>query len=70
MLQSTQNEHGSPQSRYRFIPTENVKFSKFMDLIMSSKMAKEDIKQEIIKYVQLLETNYNASIKDLRQSVE
>ena len=37
---------------------------------MSSRMPKDEVKQEIVKYVQLLETNYTATIKDLRQSVE
>ena len=50
---------GSPRSRYRLIPTENLKFNKFMDLLFNSKMEKTDMKDEITKYVQLLETNYN-----------
>ena len=33
----------SPQSRYKYIPTENIKFQRFMDLIFKSKMEKEDI---------------------------
>jgi hypothetical protein len=53
-------------SRYRFIPTDNAKFSKFLDLIFSSKMGKDDIKEEIIKYVQALETNYTETFKELR----
>lgn len=53
-------------SKYRFIPTENAKFSKFLELIFKSKMSKDDIREEISKYVQALETNYNEMIKDLR----
>ena len=60
----------SPQSRYRHIPTENIKFQKFMDLIYKSKMQQEDIKNEIIQYVQALETNYNDTIRDLKVQVE
>ena len=41
-----------------------------MDLIFKSKMEKEDIKEEILKYVQLLETNYNDTISDLKQILE
>jgi hypothetical protein len=41
----------SPVSRYRHIPTENIKFSKFLELIFKSKMGKDDIKDEIGKYV-------------------
>lgn len=60
----------SPTSRYRFIPTENLKFQKFMDLIFTSKMTSDEQKEEIVKYVQLLETNYNQTIRDLRSLVE
>jgi hypothetical protein len=41
----------SPMSRYRHIPTENMKFSKFLEIIFKSKMAKDDIREEILKYV-------------------
>lgn len=41
-----------------------------MDLIFKSKMEKDDIKEEILKYVQLLETNYNDTISDLKQILE
>jgi len=59
----------SPTSRYRFIPTENLKFQKFMDLIFTSKMAPEEQKDEIVKYVSLLETNYNQTIRELKISI-
>lgn len=52
----------SPMSRYRHIQTENIKFSKFLELVFKSKMTKEDIKEEITKYVQALETNYTDTI--------
>jgi dynactin complex subunit len=57
-------------SRYRHIPTENVKFTQFLQLIFKSKMVKDDIREEILKYVQALETNYTDSIKDLRQQID
>lgn len=60
----------SPVSRYRFIPTDNAKFGKFLELIFKSKMNKEDIQGEITKYVQALETNYMETIKELRMAVE
>ena len=41
-----------------------------MDLIYSSKMNSEEIKEEIVKYVQLLETNYNATIRDLKTMLD
>jgi len=37
-----------------------------MDLIFKSQMEKEDIKEENLKYVKLLETNYNDTISDLK----
>lgn len=57
-------------SRYAHIPTENMKFEKFIDLIFLSKMSYEDIKEEIKKYVQALETNYTDSIRDLKTSID
>jgi len=38
-------------SRYANIPTENIKFEKFMDLLYKSKMTKLEIKDEIKSYV-------------------
>lgn len=43
-----------------------MKFTKFLDLIFKSKMSKDDIKDEIAKYVKAIETNYNDTIRDLR----
>jgi hypothetical protein len=54
----------SPESRYKHIPTENLKFQRFIDLIYQSKMDSEQIQNEIIMYVQALETNYNDTIRD------
>jgi hypothetical protein len=56
----------SPTSKYRHIATENIKFNKFLELIFKSKMKHEEIKSEIGKYVQALETNYNDTIKELK----
>eukprot|EP00347_Sterkiella_histriomuscorum_P023615 403333985 len=60
----------SPISKYRHIQTENLKFTKFLDLLFKSKMTKDDIKDEIAKYVQALETNYNDTIKELKIQIE
>ena len=60
----------SPVSKYRHIQTENIKFTKFLDLIFKSKMTKDDIKEEISKYVSALETNYNDTIKEMRIQIE
>lgn len=54
----------SPISNYRNIPTENIKFNRFLELLFKSKMERNDIKEEILKYVTALETNYNDIIRD------
>jgi hypothetical protein len=56
----------SPMSRYRHIMTENLKFNKFLEILFKSKLEKFEIKDEISKYVQVLETNYTDSIRDLK----
>ena len=60
----------TPESRYKNIPTDNQKFKRFMDLIFDSRMPKQDQKEEILRYVQLLETNYNATIRDMKTTME
>ena len=62
--------NGSPTSRYRHIPTQNLKFSKFIDLIHASKMTTEEIKTEICQYVQTIETNYNDTIRELKDNLD
>ena len=52
-------------SRYRNIPTENIKFQQFVDLLFDSNMNKDDMKFEILNYTQALETNYTETIKNL-----
>ena len=60
----------SPRSRYRNIPTKNVKFEKFIELIFKTKMPTQDVKDEIVKYVQALETSYTDAIRDLKQIID
>ena len=59
-------------SRYRqgTIPTENLKFSQFLDILFTSGMTKAEIKQESQSYVQVLETNYTDKIRDLKIEIE
>ena len=38
-----------------------------MAVIFKSKMTMEDIKDQIIKYVQAIETNYMEAVKDLKE---
>ena len=63
--QSNANE--TIPSRYRpgMIPTENLKFSQFLDIIYNSKLTAEEMKQETRDYVQILETNYTDKIREL-----
>lgn len=67
---SRRNSTRSPRSRYKSIPTQNVKFQKFIELIFKSRMMQEDIKEEIIKYVQALETSYTDAIRDLKVIID
>jgi hypothetical protein len=61
----------SPNSRYRLpMPTENLKFGKFLDLVFKSKMSRDDVRDEIGKYVQALETNYMETIRELKSAAE
>ena len=64
------SQNRSPVSKYRHIPTENLKFERFIDLVFTSKMDEFETKEEIMKYVQALETNYMATITDLKTSLE
>ena len=41
-----------------------------MELIFRSKMPGDDIKEEIIKYVQALETSYTDAIRDLKTIID
>lgn len=52
------------ESHYKNIASENLKFQQFIDLIFESKMNKDDVKFEILNYVQALETNYNEALKE------
>ena len=59
---------GNMTSRYRqgTIPTENIKFSQFLDILFTSGMTKNEIKNETQGYVQVLETNYTDKIRELK----
>jgi hypothetical protein len=56
------------------MPTQNVKFEKFVTTILTaSRLPKKqitDLKDEIIKYVQLLETSWSETVYDFRQMYE
>lgn len=46
-----------------------MKFEKFLDILFKSKMQTEDVKDQIIKYVQALETNYTDAVRDLKDLI-
>lgn len=51
------------------LPSKNLKFERFLaQLFQSTKPAKE-VKEEIIKYVQAMETNYIELIRGLRDKI-
>jgi len=47
------------------MPTENLKFQQFLDIIFNSKLSNREIKQETRDYVMILETNYTDKIREL-----
>ena len=59
-------------SRYRqgTIPTENLKFNQFLDILFSSGMTKNEIKIETKGYLQVLETNYTDKIRDMKVEID
>ena len=57
------------RSNYQRVPTENVKFEKFIELLFKSRIQSEDIKLQIVKYVQALETNYMEIVQELKNTL-
>ena len=60
----------SPMSRYHHIPTENLKFTKFVEVLFQSKMTRDAIKTELISYVKAIETNYTDHISDMKLQLD
>lgn len=59
-------------SRYRkgTIPTENIKFTQFLEILFTSGMTKAEISTEVAGYVQVLETNYTDKIRECKVELE
>jgi len=53
-------------STYGALPTKNIKFEKFIELMFTSGMDPNSIQSETVKYVQALETNYTETIRYLK----
>ena len=49
------------------IQSENIKFESFIELIFKCRLGSNEIKNQIIKFVQTLETNYNKKILELKE---
>ena len=71
-ISKSTSKPGNITSRYRqgMIPTDNLKFNQFMDILFSSKMTRDEIKEEACGYIQVLETNYTDKITQLRVALE
>lgn len=69
---SVQNRAGNMTSRYRkgTIPTQNIKFSQFLEILFTSGMNKAEIQMETQGYVQVLETNYTDKIRECKVDLE
>ena len=48
------------------MPTDNLKFEQFLDILLNSGLDKDTIKNETRQYVQVMETNYNDKIRAMR----
>ena len=59
MQRSPRSAYKRATPLYHAIPTKNIKYEKFIDTLLHSNMAREDIAEEIILYNQALETGYN-----------
>jgi hypothetical protein len=54
----------SPTSHYRFLPTENTKFQKFLDALYSSDLNSLEIKEQIMRYLSVIEEGYKKRIHE------
>ena len=47
-----------------------MKFERFIDVLFKSRMQTEDVKDQIVKYVQALETSYTDAVRDIKTLLE
>jgi len=60
----------SPSRYHRgLIPTENLRFDQFLEVVFNSPMKNDEIKEEIRDYVLVLETNYMDTISEIKQKM-
>ena len=60
----------APHTLYHNIPTQNIRFEKFIKTLFASPMSKEDIADEIILYQQAMESSYNEKARVMREKVD
>ena len=53
MSNAASSKNGAVTSRYRqgMIPTDNLKFNQFMEILFSSRMTRDEIKEEACSYI-------------------
>ena len=67
---SSQRNARSPSSNYQNVPTQNIKYEAFLDMLFSSNYDEERKKSELKLYMQAVETRFNNNLKELRNKVE
>lgn len=55
----------SPRSRYLGMPTSNTKFEKFLDALFTSQMSRDEIREEIGKYYNAIDSNYQDRVLEM-----
>jgi len=51
------------------MPSKNLKFEKFLGDIFKSKKSADAVKDDIVKFVQAMETSYTEMIRGLRDQI-
>lgn len=52
------------------IPTENMRLQQFLEVVFGSQLSIDQMKEETIKYLQVVETKYTEKIKNLQYQNE
>jgi hypothetical protein len=60
----------SKRSSYLHIPTQNVKFERFLSLVFDSKMTSTEKQKEIVNFVQALESGLNSKLLEEKRRIE
>lgn len=60
----------SPLSNYRNIPSQNIKYETFLDILFSANYDDDRRKKELKLYMQSVETRFNGIWKELRAKIE